>query len=159
MVGVVTIRDAFGTAFAAQVAEDTKRLGDSSLSWVVKEDEPELVSQCVCIARYLGLMSEYIGSEIWYHDATTLPEGLATHIDRDEGIQNRLVLPECGIVYYPEVVTSSGGALVLSETETIYPKTDTLVLFPKGIPHRVEAFIGDRLSIPINPWKKKPTIY
>ena len=46
-----------------------------------------------------------------------------------------------------------GGELLL-DGDKILPKTNRLVIFAPGIPHNVEDFTGERISMMVNPWNR-----
>ena len=62
--------------------------------------------------------------------------------------------PICSCVYYPEINVSLGGDL-LFETMRIKPLTNRLVIFSPNMLHTVEDFMGNRLSVAVNPWDYK----
>ena len=49
-----------------------------------------------------------------------------------------------------------GGELLLG-SDKILPKTNRLVIFAPGIPHNVEDFTGERISMMVNPWNRVMT--
>ena len=60
------------------------------------------------------------------------------------------------MVYYPYVDEDlKGGRLEFEDGQMITPKTNRLVVFGPGIRHNVEEnYIGDRISLALNPWPK-----
>lgn len=98
-------------------------------------------------------LSRMVGCEYWSHLSTKT----GWHKDTDEtklyrdGIES---FPICSIVYYPHVQNLSGGRLMF-ETASIQPQGNRLVVFAAGLPHCVEGFNGERVSVAINPWHYK----
>jgi hypothetical protein len=97
-----------------------------------------------------------IGYEMHRNDHTPFP-----HYDKDEVLfQNTGVVrhPLCGIVFYPYEKNLQNGHIIFDEI-AVKPKVNRLIifrcdLFHSGIPHT-----GTRVSIGINPWRKKPLQY
>lgn len=95
-------------------------------------------------------ISTRIGFECWAHK-TTKPNW---HVDKDEGTRE-LKTPLCSIIYYPMIENLTGGKF-LTNTETITPRTNRMIVFSPGIYHGVEEWTGVRFSVAINPWSHKP---
>ena len=80
------------------------------------------------------------------------------HQDKDEvaylkhGISR---FPLFSTVFYLEVEKLINGELVFEDGVEIIPKTNRLVIFKKGLQHRVRTFDGHRVSIAVNPWGTK----
>jgi hypothetical protein len=104
-------------------------------------------------AREVFDLKTMVGFECWSHK-TTKPQW---HVDQDEGLKE-VVTPLCSLVYYPIIENLIGGKF-LTETETIVPRTNRLLIFSPGIYHGVENFVGTRHSVAINIWHYKPTNY
>jgi hypothetical protein len=102
--------------------------------------------------NFVGL-STMVGCEYW----SNLNEKSGWHKDTDETILYRdgvEKFPICSCVYYPEINVSLGGDL-LFETMRIKPLTNRLVIFSPNMLHTVEDFMGNRLSVAVNPWGYK----
>ena len=120
------------------------------------EDEHLFNNFCLSM---VNLASQYydltnaVGYEFWTR-LNTCVEGW--HRDKDEKLfdeKNMLSFPLCTIIYYPYVDNMKGGELLLG-SDKILPKTNRLVIFAAGIPHNVEDFTGNRISMMVNPWAK-----
>ena len=99
-------------------------------------------------------ISSAIGYETWIR-INTRPAGW--HCDQDDRMnltQNKTSYPLCSMVYYPYVDDDLvGGRLEFEDGQIIIPKTNRLVVFGPGIRHNVqENYIGDRISLALNPW-------
>ena len=101
-------------------------------------------------------LSSSVGYEFW----TRLNRCVSDwHCDKDEKLydeQKIVSYPLCTIIYYPHVDNMRGGELLLG-SDKILPKTNRLVIFAPGIPHNVESFTGDRISMMVNPWNRVMT--
>ena len=104
-------------------------------------------------ARTVVDLSSMQGFECWAHQ-TTRP---GWHVDKDEGMRE-LQTPLCSIVYYPCIENLTGGRF-LTNTETVTPKTNRMIVFSPGIYHGVEEWSGTRFSVSINPWDHRPVSY
>jgi len=105
--------------------------------------------QLLDIAGTLFNLSGIIGSEIWSNVNNTVPHW---HLDKDErhyDATGEIKYPMCSIVYYPYIKDLEGGRLHLYEDSSIIikPKQNMIVVFPSYIPHFVEPFTGERLSV------------
>ena len=105
--------------------------------------------QLLDVASTLFNLTGIVGSEIWSNVNSAVPHW---HIDKDERHYNatgEFKFPLCTIVYYPHVKNLQGGRLKLYEDESIIitPKQNMVVVFPSNIPHLVEPFTGERLSV------------
>lgn len=104
------------------------------------------------IANEFYDLSSYVGYEFW----TRLNRCVGGwHCDKDERLydeQKIVSYPLCTIIYYPHV-DMKGGELLLGN-DKILPKTNRMVIFAPGIPHNVEDFTGDRISMMVNPWNR-----
>ena len=115
-----------------------------------------LVSLVEVAARYFDT-SSIAGCEYWAHYGTK-PEW---HIDKDELLMTRtgeLSTPMFSMVYYAAVDELTGGKF-MTETASITPIANRLVMFSSGVLHGVESYTGTRLAVAINPWDKKPEGY
>lgn len=107
-------------------------------------------------ARFFDL-SDMIGSEYWAHYGTR-PDW---HIDKDEKLyqmSGNTECPICSVVYYAEVEDLVGGDF-MTETATVKPVTNRMIVFSPGLVHGVQPFTGTRLSVAVNPWAKQPLGY
>ena len=104
------------------------------------------------IAKQFYDLSSSVGYEFW----TRLNRCVGGwHCDKDERLydeQKIVSYPLCTIIYYPHV-NMKGGELLLGD-DKILPKTNRMVIFAPGIPHNVEDFIGERISMMVNPWHR-----
>ena len=116
-----------------------------------------LISDCLKeVSKYYDL-SSMIGCEMWCHN-NTRPDW---HYDKDEKLYEEtqeIKTPLCSIVYYANINNLIGGKF-LTETISVTPQTNRLVIFSSNIYHAVEEYTGDRLSISINAWNIKPKLY
>ena len=105
------------------------------------------------IAKQFYDLSSSVGYEFW----TRLNRCVGGwHRDKDEKLYDEkkiLSYPLCTIIYYPHVHNMEGGELLLGD-DKILPKTNRLVKFAPGIPHNVEDFTGERISMMVNPWNR-----
>lgn len=105
--------------------------------------------------KYVDLSSMQ-GCEYWAHYGTR-PNW---HIDKDEElyrINGNVDCPICSIVYYADIDVI-GGSFV-TDTVSVMPKTNRMILFSRGILHSVTPYSGTRLSVAVNPWSHKPRGY
>lgn len=106
-------------------------------------------------ARFFDL-SNMIGSEYWAHYGTR-PDW---HIDKDEklfAMSGNLECPICSVVYYADVDVVGGN--FVTETISVKPVTNRMIVFSPGLVHGVEKYTGTRLSVAVNPWTHKPLSY
>jgi hypothetical protein len=106
-------------------------------------------------AKFFDL-SRMVGSEYWAHYGTR-PDW---HIDKDEKLHKtsgEIKCPICSIVYYADIDVVGGN--FLTETVTVKPITNRMIVFSPGLLHGVESFTGTRLAVAVNPWTHKPTEY
>ena len=110
-----------------------------------------------CLAM-INVASEFydLSSSVGYEFWTRLNRCAAGwHRDKDERLydeQKIVSYPLCTIIYYPHV-DMKGGELLLGD-DKILPKTNRMVIFAPGIPHNVEDFTGERISMMVNPWNR-----
>jgi hypothetical protein len=112
---------------------------------------------CLKAASKYYDLTNMIGCEMWCH-YNTRPDW---HYDKDEQLwqeTKEIKSPLCSIVYYGLINDLVGGKF-MTETVTITPKTNRLIIFSSGIHHKVEKYTGDRLAIALNPWNIKPKAY
>tara|TARA_R100000742_G_C4277586_1_gene99607 strand:+ start:955 stop:1464 length:510 start_codon:yes stop_codon:yes gene_type:complete len=106
-------------------------------------------------SHYENIPSDVDGYEYWTH-INTRPND--THQDKDEvaylkhGISR---FPLFSTVFYLEIKDLYGGELVFEDGVEVIPKANRLVVFKKGLEHRVRSFSGHRVSIAVNPWSTK----
>lgn len=121
----------------------------------LQEDQSPMALLIKQASRFFDLDS-MVGCEYWAHYGTR-PEW---HIDKDEKLQHEtgeVACPLCSIVYYAQVDVV-GGAFQ-TESITVRPVTNRMVVFSPGVLHGVEAYTGTRLSVAVNPWANKPRGY
>jgi hypothetical protein len=126
------------------------------------------------LATIFGAPAE--GYEWWSNDGNTLE----WHVDKDETLYRStgtLLHPLWSTVFYTEVsIRGSGGDLVLLCDESqpapyvheltgreipqkhhcISPATNRLVVFRRGLLHRIDPFAGQRSSLAVNLWHTTP---
>jgi len=104
------------------------------------------------VASHYFNLKTCIGYEFW----TRLNRCVGGwHQDKDERLfdeQGVVKFPLCSIIYYP-YIDMKGGELLLG-SDKILPKTNRLVIFAAGIPHNVEDFTGNRISMMVNAWDR-----
>ena len=111
-----------------------------------------------CLAM-INIASEFydLSSSVGYEFWTRLNRCVSDwHCDKDEKLydeQKIVSYPLCTIIYYPHVDNMRGGELLLGD-DKILPKTNRMVIFAPGIPHNVEDFTGERISMMVNPWNR-----
>lgn len=101
-------------------------------------------------------LSDMIGSEYWAHYGTR-PDW---HVDKDEKLyemSGNTEYPICSVVYYADIDVVGGN--FVTETMSVQPVTNRMIVFSPGLVHGVEKFTGTRLSVAVNPWAKKPLGY
>lgn len=121
----------------------------------IQDDQSPMALLVKTAAQFFDLTS-MSGCEYWAHYGTR-PDW---HIDKDEALQNttgEVAHPLCSIVYYADVDVQ-GGAF-MTESITVKPITNRMVVFSPGILHGVEEYTGTRLSVAVNPWSKRPIGY
>lgn len=97
--------------------------------------------------------------EIWCHHAMG-ERNLIRHVDNADAYRLRTgkwKYPICGIVYYAEVSDLVGGEFCTDDV-VITPKTNRLIMFAQGTPHKVNDYTGMRWAVAINPWERNPNI-
>ena len=99
-------------------------------------------------------LNSCIGYEFWTHN-NTRPRGW--HIDQDEKLVSttgQTRFPLCSVVYYVKVKDLKGGKLHI-EDDIITPKSNRMVTFSPKLNHCAEPFMGDRITLCVNPWSVK----
>jgi hypothetical protein len=120
-----------------------------------QEDQSPMALLVKAASKFFDLTS-MAGCEYWAHYGTR-PDW---HIDKDEALQNttgEVAHPLCSIVYYADVNVTGGE--FRTESITVKPITNRMVVFAPGILHGVEEYTGTRMSVAVNPWAKKPMGY
>ena len=110
--------------------------------------------QMVNVASNFYDLTSCIVYEFWSQN-NTRPQNW--HIDQDEQLvakTNQTRFPLCSMVYYVKVNDLKGGKLHI-EDDIITPKTNRLVVFSPQLNHCVVPFVGDRISLCVNPWSVK----
>lgn len=121
----------------------------------VRTDESPMAILVQTAAKFFDLES-MVGCEYWSHYGTR-PQW---HVDKDEalkGATGEIACPLCSIVYYADV-DAVGGAF-MTETASIKPVTNRMIVFSPGVLHGVEEYTGTRMSVAVNPWAKPPVGY
>lgn len=115
------------------------------------------ISDCLkTVSKYYDLTS-MIGCEMWCHYNTRTD----WHYDKDEKLcqeTGKIKAPLCSIVYYGAINNLIGGKF-MTETISVMPKTNRLIIFSPNTHHSVEEYTGNRLAIALNPWNIKPKAY
>jgi len=116
-----------------------------------------------CIDEMLNLAEKYFDLQeaVGYEMHKNVSKDTSYHFDKDEHLFKTtgvLSLPLCSIVYYPKIENMQGGDLVFDDL-ILRPITNRFVMFSSHLQHGAKSFSGTRISIGINPWKKKPVIY
>ena len=119
-------------------------------------------NQHSCIDELIDISKRYfdLSQSIGYEMHKNI-KGPNYHYDKDENLYHTtgiLSFPLCSIVYYPVIEDMQGGELVF-DTFMLKPIPNRLVLFSSNLKHGVNPYIGNRISIGINPWKEKPMKY
>ena len=110
--------------------------------------------QMINVASNFYDLTSSTGYEFWSQN-NTRPQNW--HIDQDEQLvakTNQTRFPLCSMVYYVKVNDLKGGKLHI-EDDIITPKTNRLVVFSPQLNHCVVPFVGDRISLCVNPWSVK----
>jgi hypothetical protein len=115
--------------------------------------------------KQYGFEKNVAGFEYW---SNLYPPGIGLewHHDKDEAearFNNKIVKPIIGMIYWVKIEDLKGGNLEVKwrgKTHTVEPKSNRLVLFNTGEPHRVTKVIsGHRRAFLCNPWKSKPLTF
>lgn len=143
----VAVRDYFASSAEARKFS----WADGSLDVLCGYGSP--MSNLLNVARKYFDLSGMAGCEYWAHYGTR-PDW---HIDKDEElykISGNLSCPICSIVYYADIDVAGGE--FMTETITVAPVTNRMLIFSPGLMHGVAKFEGTRLSVAVNPWVNKP---
>ena len=122
----------------------------------LEEDHPfqDFSLQMLNVAGTFFDLSLCVGYEFWTHN-NTRPRGW--HIDQDQKLVNttgQTRFPLCSVVYYVKVEDLKGGKLHI-EDDVITPKSNRMVTFSPKLNHCVEPFMGERITLCVNPWSIK----
>jgi len=101
-------------------------------------------------------LSAMVGNEYRAHYGTR-PDW---HIGKDEALYEKtgvIKLPICSIVYYANIDVVGGD--FMTETTTVKPVTNRMLMFSPGLMHGVAPYTGTRLAVAVNPWAEKPLSY
>ena len=120
--------------------------------------EISFASQLIDMAGKYFDLSSIIGCEMHINYDTPDP-----HKDKDEDAWSdyrKMIHPLCSIVYYPKIEMNHGGDLTFPKAGLVVtPKTNRTVIFRSDLLHSGTPFKGERQSIGINPWHRKPLAY
>lgn len=125
--------------------------------WYSLDEEHHFQDFCLQILNVAGSffdLSTCKGYEFWTHN-NTIPRGW--HIDQDEqlvSVTGQTRFPLCSVVYYLKVENLKGGKLHI-EDDIIIPKSNRMVIFSPELNHCAEPFMGDRITLCVNPWSIK----
>lgn len=150
--------DAHRQAVVSYFARGSEERGIKWQSCVINElqcDNSPMALLLKITSKYFDL-SGMVGSEYWAHYGTR-PDW---HVDKDEKLHEKsgeFKFPICSIVYYAEIDVVGGN--FITETVTVKPVTNRMLVFSPGLMHTVEKFTGTRLSVAVNPWAQKPMGY
>jgi hypothetical protein len=145
--------------FLPEEEREELKLCQNNIKWYERNDYSHTYGNlCMtimnCAKLYFNL-DNCCGYEMWaQHNAR--PFGW--HQDKDElaSEKGNLNYPICSCIYYPYVDVSDGGNLILECGTEIVPKTNRLILFSPQVYHNVDYFLGERVSILVNPWNFIP---
>ena len=118
---------------------------------------PSPIATLLSIANRYFDLSNMCVAEFSAHNGTR-PDW---HIDKDEKLHEmsgNLAYPICSIVYYAEVNNLKDG-MFMTDTMTITPMNNRMLVFAPGIVHGVQPYEGTRVSLAVNPWATKPMGY
>ena len=134
-------------------------IDDLDIYWFDMDQDHPCKKECMKLLEIGGEyidISSAIGYETWIR-INTRPAGW--HCDQDDRLnltENKTSYPLCSMVYYPYVDEDlKGGKLEFEDGRKLTPKTNRLIVFGPGIRHNVEEnYIGDRISLALNPWPR-----
>ena len=133
-------------------------------NWFDSKDNPK--NSIYSLIKKVWPKHNYEGFEYWVIDYP-VGDSMDWHNDKDEYAYknfNTIVTPDEGIVYYTHAEDLEGGVLEISNGPRkkikIHPKTNRLVRFKTGMPHRVTKIKkGKRKAILVNAWTNKPQTF
>ncbi len=139
--------------------QNKEQTNESNLKekWYSLDEEHQFQDFCVQMLNLAGSffdLSSCMGYEFWTH-LNTRPRDW--HIDQDEKLVSttgQTRFPLCSVVYYVKVKNLKGGKLHI-EDDIITPKSNRMVIFSPKLNHCVEPFMGDRITLCVNPWSVK----
>lgn len=139
--------------------QNKEQTNESNLKekWYSLDEEHQFQDFCVQMLNLAGSffdLSSCMGYEFWTH-LNTRPRDW--HIDQDEKLVSttgQTRFPLCSVVYYVKVKNLKGGKLHI-EDDIITPKSNRMVIFSPKLNHCVEPFMGDRITLCVNPWSFK----
>jgi len=139
--------------------QNKEQTNESNLKekWYSLDEEhhfQDFCTQMLSIAGSFFDLSSCMGYEFWTHH-NTRPRGW--HIDQDEKLVSttgQTRFPLCSVVYYVKVENLKGGKLHI-EDDIITPKSNRMVIFSPKLNHCAEPFMGDRITLCVNPWSVK----
>ena len=139
-------------------------LSNHGLRWTetdmdIVNNRKSLVSSIILneVNKHFSLR-QMIGYETWARWNNSIPDW---HYDVDEQLWQREKImknPICGAVYYSVIKDLVGGEFV-TETHSIKPRANMLLIFGPKIYHKVNQYTGERMGIAFNPWTYKPNEY
>ena len=149
----------FETDCINSLQQNKKKTGDDNYKekWYSLDEEHHFQDFCVQMLNVAGSffdLSTCKGYEFWSH-FNTRPRGW--HIDQDEKLVSttgQTRFPLCSMVYYVKVKDLKGGKLHI-EDDIITPKSNRMVIFSPNLNHCAEPFMGDRITLCVNPWSVK----
>lgn len=144
-------REAVRSYFTSDEAPKKISWADGSVTSLIAYGSP--LSKILSTVQQYVDISEMVGCEYWYHH-NTRPNW---HVDKDENLYKQtgaVDYPMYSIVYYADVDCIGGN--FLTDTVSVAPKTNRMLIFSKATTHSVAPFSGTRLSIAVNPWSHKP---
>ena len=149
----------FETDCINSLQQNKKKTGDDNYKekWYSLGEEHHFQDFCVQMLNVAGSffdLSTCKGYEFWSH-FNTRPRGW--HIDQDEKLVSttgQTRFPLCSMVYYVKVKDLKGGKLHI-EDDIITPKSNRMVIFSPNLNHCAEPFMGDRITLCVNPWSVK----
>ncbi len=149
----------FETDCINSLQQNKKKTGDDNYKekWYSLDEEHHFQNFCVQMLNVAGSffdLSTCKGYEFWSH-FNTRPRGW--HIDQDEELvrtTGQTRFPLCSVVYYVKVKDLKGGKLHI-EDDVITPKSNRMVIFSPKVNHCAEPFMGDRITLCVNPWSVK----
>lgn len=133
---------------AQDIVRQNRTRGQSA--WYKKEDD-EVVDKLTEIAALYFDLTSAEGCEVWSAKTNT-----NYHVDMDEQLwesQRKVQTPLCSIVYYAAIDNLTGGKFI-TQSMSIEPKTNRMIVFSPGIYHAVEQYTGTRDVLAVNPFKK-----
>jgi len=144
-----------------------KKFAPANYNWWNGKGRPRNIFEFIIenVWKHYGLVGKVAGFEYW-SNLSPPGVGMDWHNDKDEAeckFNNNIVRPTLGMVYWVGIKDLEGGYLDVrlnNKIERIKPKSNRLVVFNTGEPHRVTKVIsGYRRALLCNPWKVKPLTF